>query len=191
MKLNSIKQLQKNHFLYMYEASYTNEEGNEKKYEFVSRSSEIFKDQFGQYKQTDAVGIIVFNKDMNKILLLKEFRLACNNWVYNFPGGMIDTSEDFTDTARRELKEETGLDLIEIIDFMKPAVTAVGLSDEQVSTVLCKAEGEFSKSTSADEEIEAAWYTKDEIKELLKGNTAMSLGSQRFLWMWAYGDKLV
>ena len=190
MKLNNIKQLQKNHFLHMYEASYTNEEGNEKKYEFISRNAELTKAQFEQGSEACAVGIIAFNETMDKILVLKEFRLACDRWLYNFPGGLIDEGETPLIAAKRELKEETGLEVLDFIGEMSPAVTAVGLSDESVYTVICTVKGNFEKSTSADEEIEAHWLTKDEVKELIESGALMSLRTQSFLWMWVYNNKL-
>ena len=40
------------------------------------------------------------------VLLQKEFRMATNNWVYNFPAGLIDEGETPEEAAIRELKEE-------------------------------------------------------------------------------------
>ena len=44
--------------------------------------------------------------------------MACGDFVINFPAGLIDEGEEFQESAKRELKEETGLDLIEITDVM-------------------------------------------------------------------------
>lgn len=38
----------------------------------------------------------------------------CDTGLWGLPGGMVDWGEDITTTVRRELAEETGLDLISI-----------------------------------------------------------------------------
>lgn len=187
MQLEKIEKKYSGNYVHLYEATYKNEEGNDKIYELLSRNKQLSKNEFGNKKEANAIGIIVFNKDKSKILVQKEFRLACNSWIYNFPGGLIDENETFVEAAKRELKEETGLDLIQIIDVLNESFTAVGISDECVKTIIGIADGEFSKSTSADEEIEAKWYSKDEIKKLLE-TEQMSLRTQSFLYKWVYED---
>ena len=157
--------------------------------EIISRNDHLTETEFGENarKQSDAVGIIMFNEKRDKILLQKEFRMACNEWVYNFPGGLRDENESVMEAAERELREETGLQIIEFIGVLPPAYTAVGFCNESVATVIGIAKGRFSKSTSEDEEIEAKWYTKDKVFDLINSGAAMSLRTQSFLYMWSTG----
>lgn len=184
MKFESIKKVVGRKFFSLYIAKYINNNGEIKEYELISRDTDL--EEIGlNIKSTDAVGMVVFNPDMSKILLEKEFRLACNNWVYNFPGGLINKNEKSEDAVARELKEETGLDLIEIVDKLSPAVTAVGISNETVETYIIKANGEICESDNVNEEIESGWYTKEQVKEMLKRGELFALATQRVCYMWA------
>ena len=185
MQLLSVAPKSINKFLHTFIATYKNKDGELKEYEVITRNKKLNINNFGRNAKVDAVGIIMMSKDGSHILLQKEFRLACNCWVYNFPGGLIDAGETPTDAAKRELKEETGLNVVSITKVLAPSYTAVGITDESVVTVIGKADGKFGKSTSADEEIEAAWYSKEDIAELIAIGAPMSLRTQSFLYMWS------
>ena len=62
--------------------------------------------------------------------------------------------------------------------------SAIGFSNETNAVVIGKASGDFSPSTSTFEEISAAWYSKQEVKELLKDNH-FAARTQAFCYMWA------
>lgn len=167
MQFNFFKTLKEGKFVNFYLANYTNMEGEEKDYEIVSRRKTKTSDElFG--KRADAVSIIVYSPDNERIMLQKEFRLSVNQWVWSFPAGLIDEGEAPEESAKRELFEETGLAMTDIIFVGDPCYTSVGLSNEMIIPIYCHAEGTFKKSTSAMEEIEPRWFTKDELKALLE-----------------------
>jgi ADP-ribose pyrophosphatase len=181
MLLKNRKTLYDGRYLQLNEATYATETGREKKYEFVSR----IKEDSSNNTSADAVGIIAMNAKGDKILIGKEFRMAVNSRVYNFPAGLIDPGEAPVETAIRELFEETGLELYDITSILGPAVTAAGISDEKVTTVVGKARGSFRPSNSDVEEIVPGWYGKDEVRVLIEKGTLMSLRTQSFLALWS------
>lgn len=184
MKLLSLEKKYEGKFLTYYIAKYVNNEGGEKLYEFISRNPNLTVEKF-HHEMPAGVGLVALSNDEQKILLQKEFRLATNEWVYNFPAGLIDEGETIEKTAKRELKEETGLDLKEIIVVLPPSYASQGTSDEMMSIVVCKVEGEISSSCYINEEIEPRWFTKEEARKLLLEDKAlMSVRTQMFVWMW-------
>lgn len=91
---------------------------------------------------TNAVAIIpVF--DNGDILMIKEYRYPLNDYVWAFPAGLIDPGEDYETAAIRELKEETGVNVKQIIRSFAGGFSSEGMTDEKLATVICSVEGEL------------------------------------------------
>ena len=83
-------------------------------------------------------------------------------------------------------QQETGLDIAEIIRVLPPAYSAVGLSNEQCICVFGVAEGEIAPCRETGEEITARWYSRGELREMLKSCTFGSW-AQAYSYMWTEG----
>ena len=164
MKFVKFEKVRDGKYLKNYENTYLNKAGREKKYEMVSRKELDSEADIG--KKVSGVSIAAI-KD-GKLLLLKEFRMGINKSIYNLCAGMIDKGETMEECISRELYEETGLKVKRLIDILPPSYSAVAISDTKTHIVFVEAEGEFEDHTSDNEMIEAAFYTKDEVKQLLK-----------------------
>lgn len=184
MELKKIEKMQEGNYITRYNLTYDTSAGTQKVYEMISRDKNIEGEQQLLHHPVDAVVIIMTNETGDKILLNREFRLATGRFVYNFPAGLIDEGEVPEESARRELKEETGLDILEITDTLAMSYSAVGFSNEKNVCVIGKAGGTFAPSTSVVEEIDAAWYTKEQIRRLLK-TEPFAARSQAYCYMWS------
>lgn len=184
MELISVDSPYQGRFLNYYNLRYELDDGKVNNYEMVSRNNNLDIYNLGK-DRTQAVGIIAHNRSKSKILLQREFRRTVNDFVYEFPGGLIENGETPEECARRELREETGLDLILTVGYLPPAITAVGFSDESVATIICLAEGRFTSSPFDDEEIVADWYTKQEVLDMIRSGERFALGTQRYIYQWA------
>lgn len=164
MKLIKMEKVKDGKYLKNYELTYRNKAGKEKTYEIVSRKELSGIEDIGQ--KVSGLSIAAVNGD--KLLLLREFRMGVNKIVYNLCAGMLEEGESLEQCIRRELYEETGLQIKRIIDILPASYAAVAISDTKTSIVFVEAEGEFEDHTSDNEWIEAGFYTKEEVRELLK-----------------------
>ncbi len=164
MKLLGMKKVKDGKYLKNYELTYLNKAGREKRYEIVSRNEIEGPDALG--KRVSGVSIVAYYED--KMLLLREFRMGVNRFIYNLCAGMIEEGESIEECIQRELYEETGLSVKKIITILPPSFSAVALSDVKTQIVFVEAEGNFADHTSENEQIEARFYTKEEVRELLE-----------------------
>lgn len=183
MKFESITKRHEGNYIHRYDIAYRTEEGEKKVYEMISRDPSVRTLMDLKKKRADAVVLIMHNESGDKLLLNREFRLAVGDWVYNFPAGLIDPGETPEEAARRELKEETGLDLVAVRDILPISYSAVGFSNEKNLCVVGTAEGMIRNSDSPVEEIEAGWFTREQVRELLQTeHFAARTQSYSYLW---------
>ncbi|MCR5725387.1 MAG: NUDIX hydrolase [Treponema sp.] len=168
MLFKAIEKIHQGKFITRYDVQYETESGRKKTYEMISRNPAIADFDGLHDAKTDAVVMIIHDETGGQILLSREFRMAPGEWVYNFPAGLIDEGETAGVAASRELREETGLTLTHISEVWKESYSAVGFSNEKNVVIVGTASGSIQPSDSDLEEIQADWYTKAEIRALLK-----------------------
>ena len=147
--LNFMTKNRDTRFLKSYTLNYTNTEGNEKLYEMVSNFDYEKPEEIGQ----KASGVVIVGFYGEKLLLLREFRMGVNQFIYNMPAGHLEEGESIEECAGRELREETGLYIKKICKILPPAYAAPDLSDSSAWVVIAEVEGEFNPQTEADEYI--------------------------------------
>lgn len=184
MELKKIDKVLDGKFIHRYDLTYETADGGTKVYEMISRNPDIKGKKELTARKPDAVVIIVHDEAGEKILIDREFRLATGEWIYNFPAGLIDEGEEPEESAKRELREETGLELYEIDDKIPLSYSAIGFSNETNVCIVGKARGEFKESTSVLEEIEPGWYTKAEVRELI-AKYPFAARTQAYCYVWS------
>ena len=184
MKYQGIRKIHEGLFITRYDVDYLTEAGKTKTYEIISRNREIRTLEDLQNRTPDSVVMILTDEEGEQILVSREYRMAMAQWIYNFPAGLIDPGETPEESAKRELWEETGLRLVQIHDILDNSYSAIGFSNERNICVFGVAAGEFRKSTSDAEEIVPGWYTKAEIKQLLR-TECFAARTQAYCYAWA------
>ena len=186
MKYQGIRKIHEGKFITRYDVDYVTAEGHAKTYEIISRNRDITTLEALQNKKADSVVMILTDMSGERILVNREYRMAMAQWIYNFPAGLIDPGETPEESARRELWEETGLKLTHIDDLLDNSYSAVGFANERNLCVFGTAAGTFRESTSDQEEIVPGWYTKAQMRSLLR-TEAFAARTQAYCYAWAYG----
>lgn len=186
MKYQGIRKVHEGKFITRYDVDYVTAEGHAKTYEIISRNRNIETLEQLQNRQANAVVMILTDESGERILVNREYRMAMAQWIYNFPAGLIDPGETPEESARRELWEETGLTLTRIDDVLDNSYSAVGFANERNVCVFGAAAGEFRKSTSDVEEITPGWYTREEMRQLLR-TQPFAARTQAYCYAWAMG----
>ena len=165
-------------FISLYDIKYINKNNQEKSWTVASRKSkDILEGIYLENKKdkVDAVIICAYHKQQNKLVIIKEFRVPINKYIYELPAGLVDSDDDnFEETVIRELKEETGLNVIEIKKDLSSnqVYLSPGMTDESAAFVYCICDGEVSKDyLEDDEDIEAILISQDEAKDILKNSS--------------------
>ncbi|MCI9188602.1 MAG: NUDIX hydrolase [Lachnospiraceae bacterium] len=163
MELLKLEKVRDGKYLKNYEITYRNKVGKEKKYEIVSRQNLADAAEIGG--KPSGVSIVATCQD--KLLLLHEFRMGVNRYVYNLCAGMLEPDESIEKCIVRELYEETGLHVKEIKKILPPSFAAVAFSDTTTYIAFAEVEGNFEDHTSDNEQIEAKFYSREEVKKLI------------------------
>lgn len=183
MKLQSINKVRDGKYLKNYELIYENRVGREKRYEIVSHHEISDIAELGG--KVSGVSIVALYQ--GKMLLLREFRMGVNQFIYNLCAGMKEETEDLEDCIKRELYEETGLSLKKIHKILNPAFAAVSICDILNQIAFVEAEGEINDSHMSENEwIQAAFYTKEEVARLLE-TERFSSRAQTAAWFFSIG----
>ncbi len=134
-------------------------------YEIVSLNNLDDMDNLGS--TITAVELICRFED-GDYLVCKEFRYAFNDYVFEFPAGCLEEGEAIEAAARRELKEETGLDIVSIDRILPADCYALGVTDQKVVTVYATVAGEVRPSDNDIEDIICYKMGQKEIRSLLE-----------------------
>ena len=168
MKFLGLTKISEGKYLTKYDLTYETSKKNIKNYEMVSRNHDLHSAEELYNGKADSVVMIMTDPD-------------------GFPAGLVDPGESCEESARRELWEETGLTLKTIDKVLPDSFNCVGITNEKSCVIIGTAEGEFTESTSDEEEIECRWYSREEVRHLV-ATEAFSARVQMFCYFWSQSN---
>ncbi|MCI5900350.1 MAG: NUDIX hydrolase [Lachnospiraceae bacterium] len=173
-RIREIKKQTSNHHLNLYELNAQNRLGGDVRYFVASRAEEKKKLKIIT-RNEEPDGVIIYSlygEKRDKVVLIRQYRYSLDDYIYEFPAGLVDEGENYQEAGIREMKEETGLDFHPLsVDpmFEKPFFTTVGMTDECCGTVYGYADGTVSRDGLEDtEDIEVVIADREEVRRILK-----------------------
>ena len=170
----SVEKKTENRFLNMYDIQYENKVGGQGIYHIASRASSIDTLKMNtRVNRPDGVIIYaLYGPRRDKVVMVRQYRFSIDDYVYEFPAGLVDAGETYAEAGARELKEETGLGFTPVKAhemFSKPLFTTIGMTDESCATVYGYASGNISKAGLEDnEDLEVVLADRKEVRRILQ-----------------------
>ncbi|MDO5424754.1 MAG: NUDIX hydrolase [Eubacteriales bacterium] len=173
-EIKGIQKLTDSKFLNMYQLDARNRKGGQVNYFVASRAREIsdMKISTRDQKPDGVVIYSLYGEKRDRVVLIRQYRYTLDDYIYEFPAGLVDPGEEFHQTAIRELKEETGLTFEPLkVDPMyeKAYFTTIGMTDECCATAYGYASGQVDTRYLEDnEELEIVLADRAEVRRILK-----------------------
>jgi ADP-ribose pyrophosphatase len=189
MEICQIKKITDCKHVNLFSIQYRDRAKNIKNWVFASRSQD--PDPLNQEKVgADAVVVVPFHRKAEKLVIIKEFRVALGGCQYGFPAGLVDKGETIVQAGERELLEETGLAITRVLKQSPAIYSSSGMTDETIILLFVECEGNPSNEfNEMSEEIEVILLSRDAAKGLiLKPGLKFDVKSWMVLSMFAdYG----
>lgn len=162
-----------NPYLNLYHINAKTKSGKDFDYYFASRNSEEQLKVKTHSQRAEGMAIYAISKEEpGKLVLIRQFRYPLNDYIYELPAGLIESDESAEEAAVREMKEETGLELLVYeggADYLKrPLYLAQGMTDESGKMVFGYVKGTVSDKAQEDsEDIQVLFVDKKEARRIL------------------------
>lgn len=92
-------------------------------------------------ERTDAADAVVivpvlrFPHEPPRLVMIREYRVPIGGYNYGLPAGLFEKGESVEETVRRELLEETGLQLVKVKRISPKLYSSTGMTDESALLV--------------------------------------------------------
>lgn len=106
-----------------------------------------------------------------RVVLVRQFRYAVDDWQFELPAGGIEDGEKPAHAALRELREESGF-LVDELVGLGVVYPSGGSTDERAHLFAARCSGaRVSMDLDKGEQVETVYARRQEMEELLLGGT--------------------
>ncbi len=121
--------------------------------------------------------------DRKRILLVRQYRLPAAQCLWELPAGSVDEGEKPLQTAKRELKEETGWRARtwkKLISFYP----SPGFVAEKMNIYLATDLAEGEATPMEDERIETRWFSAKDVERMILANEIIDAKTMIGYFVW-------
>jgi ADP-ribose pyrophosphatase len=121
--------------------------------------------------------------DRERVLLVRQYRLPAQHFLWELPAGSVDPGEKPLQTAKRELKEETGYHAKtwkKLISFFP----SPGFLSEKMTIFLATGLTAGEATPMGDERITTRWFTAKEIEAAIDAGEIVDAKSMLGYFFW-------
>ena len=196
-KIEQITKQTENPFVNLYLVEGKNKVGRPFRYYVASRAKSIERMKIKTRKNIPD-GVIMYSlwgEKKDHVVLVRQYRVSIDDFIYEFPAGLVEKGEDVMAAGIREFHEETGLRLEAVPAddmFTLPRFTTIGMTDESCATVYGYASGTPDSSfQETSEDIQIVLADREEVRRILKEeNVALMCAYMLMHFLNAEGDPL-
>jgi len=121
--------------------------------------------------------------EKKRVLLVRQYRLTAGKNLWELPAGRLDPGEKPLQAAKRELIEETGY-RARIWRKLASFWVSPGYVQERMTIFLATDLTAGPATPMDDEQIEAHWFTRKELQEMIRGGKIEDAKTIIGFFMW-------
>jgi ADP-ribose pyrophosphatase len=127
--------------------------------------------------------VMIAVDDRNRILLVRQFRLPAQQYLWEIPAGRLDSGETPLKAAKRELQEETGIkarNWVKLSSFY----ASPGYVAEKMNLFLATGLTVGEQNLMDDERIEIAWYSPKQVRDMIHSGKIVDAKTIIAYYLW-------
>ena len=125
------------------------------------------KTDYLRFEKSGTAPTAIVENEEKKFLVVREYFYVTNEWFFLLPGGYAEGEEESEVGIRRELEEETGVEVGEL-NLIGSFYSDIRRCSVQVPVFWAKKLFENDPKPDDEEQIEKYWMSEEEIDQLIK-----------------------